>query len=1288
MTTKKQRKASTIRKTDSRRRISQRCSALVDKISAMTQAEERALASSGIATLEDLRDADLDFVVERIPKLEHAMVQRWQQMALLQTVFVGLGRKQSRILVDAGITTIPAMAQIDLSQLKKVIQANNLAAWKFIASRIAANILPERLETAQEVEPLTPPQAVALYAQGIQTLRNLREINSSQLDFDLLTGIRKQDLELWKYLAGLRLDYGIGPAYAYQLYLRYTGDKDKIDRHIQRERNKALAEISRKPRVRTRGSSAPLPENETLAKFYLEPLSHGLAEAVTNSDKQKINQALRGAKQWGSASEISGRLLQSVADDPTLDKSAVISWITENKLSSRRGMLDLVSGVVRDKNSKQELLKTLADQFGLGAVLSDISKSTNKDSVLGLVTQAVKNWQDLVVELPKVKEDAPQIVEQLLGDLKIKPAAMISAVLQSEKGQKESILQTLLNCLQEKQSLDKEATLLELYKEKADFIQPFLQSLHQLGMAAWYKLDDLLEIPLKAFSNESAKDRDGMFASIFRALGSISAETEQDFDAMMSGLTNWVRKTNQQESVPLLGEGLNPGAEVGIPLGVHLLGAGLRSYVGNYYENRPAADRFVDKLLDHLPLENGLEEEIWLHLCKVPGMLFTLFPKMLLKAITTPMKVFQWIGQDANNIRQKDRKLEILTLPLPDQEHKYVIISDVHRDAPEDVVDEHFFDLSHFSKNCDLFITALEYYLHNGYTVIENGDCEELWVVPSVKHNRGVRARAERIIASDGPHRRVYELLAELHRQGRYFRTRGNHDDFWAQSSENMNLLKGTWFREGPYEFKVWDALIIPNVLTMYDDYLGVMGRIMKAKREGRPIAVEELVDLFPVGLSPHRYRDRTPLFIMHGHQTDFWNCDEHNFLGKIFANSIGIIADGMTTFPYHIKGIDFAGRPLVQFEELLSEIPQVNYWLPEEPALRLSRSIEQSQYDKRRLRDGITYSETLTAALSLALKYPGKKGLQQVQILVGHTHWPQSRPHLYLGMLNVPHLDKQVPVRLPTQYYNSGTCGWWEGVLWGVEVTDFGQPKLFYWEKNMNAPHYMPWELHGEIPEQVVRFKEKAKKFLEKCLNPSVLNEQTRNLAAWEQIDDFSDLNQIDLSTLDAGQQAAALNTASIWALRNLENRPRTSPCLEIAVDLKSMVAPQSPSPRYSLVSHILTHPYLIAAALKSFGIGESWVALNSQNELYYQVGTLFFFAAHVLRNSLCNQLGLLLNMFISREREFMVRFDQARQLFALKLGSPSTVIASPTAFERDEAIPPLRDRHAPRQKKSGRSR
>jgi hypothetical protein len=335
-----------------------------------------------------------------------------------------------------------------------------------------------------------------------------------------------------------------------------------------------------------------------------------------------------------------------------------------------------------------------------------------------------------------------------------------------------------------------------------------------------------------------------------------------------------------------------------------------------------------------------------------------------------------------------------------------------------------------------------------------------------------------------------------------------------------------------------------------------------------------------------------------------------------------------------------------------MAKVPQVENWLPEDHALRMSRQIEQENA-RRLLQDSIYYSETLAAAFALALKYPGQSGLLQVQILVGHTHWPQSRPTLNLGCKRVPHTDYKFPLRLPTPYFNSGTCGWWEGVLWGVEITSYGQPKLFYWDKSSGHPNYMSWELHDEIPEYIGRFRKKVAEFLAKCFNTTtVLEENTQNLVTWEQIDDFSDLHEIDFGSLDPSLHNAALSTAQIWALRFLGNRDKTSRSLEIAVDLNRLAAPESPSQKFSFISEIMSNPNLIGAALKALGIGRNWKKLDSQDAWYQKIGSLFFYAAHFLKNSLCNKLGLLLNLFISQDKEIMVRYEVEKNLFFIKLG------------------------------------
>lgn len=1161
--------------------------------------------------------------------------------------------RAAEILVDAGITSMAEMAQIDSTHFVKKIPERRLRAWKFIAANFPPNLVPEQLEIAREIEPLTPPQAVALYVQGLKTLHDLRQIEVKVLNFDFLPTITKRTLAFWQYLAALRLDYEIGPAYAHRLHARYHGDRTKIRQRLDRERENVQQKISRTRSHRNRGAV------ESVTNLELEQACRGLVAAV-GQDQRQAHRELQQAQKWGSGHEISARLLRALADNPGIDKETVIPWILERRLVSKRGLFDLINQVIENEDGRSALIESLVAQWGVGSLLKIGKDSPGKESLGNLLVNIFKeggDWSNVSQHALKLLTLGGDMAAKLMARFNLDPEKLISSVLQSEAREKESWLSEILGCLRGMGNFDqiKISTILELYQAGKDLIQPFVQQLFKSGIESLGRIETLLQIPLQKLGMQPAEARDDVFVSIFKAISTTGVETEGGLDAMMPSLINWVHH-NEQELVPLSDESLIPGEDAGaVPLGVHLLGKGIQSFVGDYYSNMRAADRFTEKLIQHLSITDELKQEVWLHLTKVPGMLFILFPKLLVKALKTPMRVFRWIGQSANNIHEQDRQLEILTLPAPDREHKYVILSDMHRDAPEDVVDEYFFDLSHFSKNRDLFLRALKYYREQGYTVIENGDCEELWFVPSVRRNKGTKARAQSIIDPAGPNREVYALLSELHRQGRYFRTRGNHDDFWVQSPENTELLESTWFTDGPHEFKVWDALIIPEVLTMHDDYLEALKRIAAARQGSTSLNIDDLVDLFPVGLSPYRYKQRAPLFIFHGHQTDFWNCDEHNFLGKTLVNSVGIVADAMTTFPYHLRGIDFAGNPIVKFSNVFARVPVANTWRPEDVAITLSRRIEQSDRDERRLQNDIYYFEILTAALSLALKYPGQKGLRQVQILASHTHRPQSRPHLHLGILRVPHTNAKLPLKVPTWYYNSGTCGWWEGVLWGVEITDFGQPKLFYWETHQEQPRYMPWELHGDIPEYVTRFKEKAKIFLGKFFDAgAVLEKSTQNLVSWEQIDEgFGELRQIDLSTLDPLQQEEALNTAYLWALRHLENRPQTSQSLEISVNLSNIIVPESQPAQFNLISGIISKPQVIAAALRAFGINQNWLKLTCQHEMYYQCGALFFYGAHFLQNSLCNQLGSLLNLFIAHERDFMVRLDSSRQLFSLKLGT-----------------------------------
>ncbi len=112
-------------------------------------------------------------------------------------------------------------------------------------------------------------------------------------------------------------------------------------------------------------------------------------------------------------------------------------------------------------------------------------------------------------------------------------------------------------------------------------------------------------------------------------------------------------------------------------------------------------------------------------------------------------------------------------LPTPQAARGYMLFSDCHREAPIDGE----FRVGHFTANRDLYLRALEWCDEQGYTVIENGDCEELWYEPTFAPERRLSKR-DRLAAIVDEHAEVYGVLARLAKSGRYLRTVGNHDSY------------------------------------------------------------------------------------------------------------------------------------------------------------------------------------------------------------------------------------------------------------------------------------------------------------------------------------------------------------------------------------------------------------------------------------------------------------------------------------------------------------------------------
>ncbi|MGC9520275.1 MAG: metallophosphoesterase [Anaerolineae bacterium] len=118
---------------------------------------------------------------------------------------------------------------------------------------------------------------------------------------------------------------------------------------------------------------------------------------------------------------------------------------------------------------------------------------------------------------------------------------------------------------------------------------------------------------------------------------------------------------------------------------------------------------------------------------------------------------------------------------------RYVIFSDTHRGARNPADD--------FRQNERAYSAALAYYLRLGYVLVLLGDVEELW-----------EERPQPVLSA---YEYVVELEAQFHRQGRYLRIWGNHDDEWRYPDQVERYLAPLY--QGP-PLHVYEGLLLDVV--------------------------------------------------------------------------------------------------------------------------------------------------------------------------------------------------------------------------------------------------------------------------------------------------------------------------------------------------------------------------------------------------------------------------------------------------------------------------------------------
>jgi hypothetical protein len=474
----------------------------------------------------------------------------------------------------------------------------------------------------------------------------------------------------------------------------------------------------------------------------------------------------------------------------------------------------------------------------------------------------------------------------------------------------------------------------------------------------------------------------------------------------------------------------------------------------------------------------------------------------------------------------------IKKLPAPGPGRKYLIISDIHRDAESD--DEGPFEsrsIDHFKFNAPLYETVLQFVLDNPeYTLLEGGDCEELWFVREVaefprKQNGLLDMGAKMTEIMDSPHNvGVYQKLRELHEAGRYLRIYGNHDSFLRPQPDdgdptdpNAELNAGQVLdlrmnASGSHPFEIHDAFLIPGVKTMREhsaaDIVQDTADLIRGTLTAEAFADKLLEGR--LGMDAAAYTDTCSMLVTHGHQFDFWNSPENEMLGMLLANSVGMFIDRNMDPFLDLQGIALQGNPVLDFADMFSGWMFFNSWLSRGPSIQYAHQVMHRPNRERVLKDGIMYCESLAAfygAFGIALNYehpdtgvvttPAQSrieldlttldGIRDYlhrhhfhHICIGHTHTPHSQP--YFTLQNVEELTgpfsgvvESIREALPdlleptfkTNYFNSGTAGWHEGVIWAIEIGESGQAKLAFWTDRSTGFEYMDWEL-SELDEEL----------------------------------------------------------------------------------------------------------------------------------------------------------------------------------------------------------------------------
>jgi len=277
---------------------------------------------------------------------------------------------------------------------------------------------------------------------------------------------------------------------------------------------------------------------------------------------------------------------------------------------------------------------------------------------------------------------------------------------------------------------------------------------------------------------------------------------------------------------------------------------------------------------------------------------------------------------------------------------------------------------------------ALGYYLEAGYSLFLLGDCEELW-----------SCAPREVLDSYGY---TLELEAEFHRDDRYLRFWGNHDDLWEDETARREYLEP----------------LCPGVEVRE-------GLRIRLTSVGRPLG---------------------RIFLVHGHQGATFS-DRHRRLSRTVLRHLWGPLQRFFRQASHTPSHDLALREkhdaaLYRWAESRERTILV--------AGHTHRPVFMSESELGRAR------RDLRAAREEASVEPGSRaGRRRVAELRARMEWIRAK-----GRMNGANGESD-PRRKPC-YFNSGCCSFTDGDITGIEIAD-RQIRLVRWPDKEGEPRPQP---------------------------------------------------------------------------------------------------------------------------------------------------------------------------------------------------------------------------------------